>query len=199
MALKTDYVDEVLSSSQPYRTYNIVDSAGSTLYSGVRINRADTPQQEGSKFGASDINAITKAINGIVDLVYPVGTVYETMDINFDPNVTWGGTWVKTGKGKFPVGYDPDDPDFSTVGKTGGNKSNTHNHYQSIGYDYSSNVTYVVSSTQMPRTKVETKSRGEIIPSGKNASGASRIDSTENETISIVPTYEVRIYWKRTA
>lgn len=63
MALKTDYKDEVLSSSQPYRTYNIVDSGGSTLYSGVRINRADTPQQEGTKFGASDINTTNAAIN----------------------------------------------------------------------------------------------------------------------------------------
>ena len=63
MALKTDYKDEVLSSSQPYRTYNIIDSNGSPLYSGVRINRADTPQQEGSKFGASDINTTNGAIN----------------------------------------------------------------------------------------------------------------------------------------
>lgn len=198
MALKTDYKDEVLSSSQPYRTYNIVDSGGSTLYSGVRINRADTPQQEGSKFGASDINAITKAVNGIVDLVYPVGTVYETMDIEFDPNVTWGGTWVKTGEGKFPVGYDPDDPDFSTVGKTGGSKDNTHNHYQSMGYDYNANVTYITASSLMPRSKVTTGYRGEVKPSSKN-DGTTRVDSTENETISIVPPYEVRIYWKRTA
>lgn len=63
MALKTDYKDEVLSSSQPYRTYNIVDSGGSTLYSGVRINRADTPQQEGTKFGASDINSTNTQVN----------------------------------------------------------------------------------------------------------------------------------------
>ncbi len=63
MALKTDYKDEVLSSSQPYRTYNIVDSGGSTLYSGVRINRADSPQQEGTQFGASDINTTNAAIN----------------------------------------------------------------------------------------------------------------------------------------
>lgn len=63
MVLKTDYKDEVLSSSQPYRTYNIVGSNGSPLYSGVRINRADTPQQEGTKFGASDINTTNTAIN----------------------------------------------------------------------------------------------------------------------------------------
>ncbi len=63
MALKTDYKDEVLSSSKPYRMYNIVDGGGSTLYSGVRINRADAPQQEGSKFGASDINSTNEQVN----------------------------------------------------------------------------------------------------------------------------------------
>lgn len=29
----------------------------------------------------------------IFDLVYPVGSYYETSDTSFDPNVTWGGTW----------------------------------------------------------------------------------------------------------
>ena len=29
----------------------------------------------------------------LVDLIYPVGTYYETSDSNFDPNTAWGGTW----------------------------------------------------------------------------------------------------------
>lgn len=29
----------------------------------------------------------------IFDLIYPVGSYYETSDTSFDPNVTWGGTW----------------------------------------------------------------------------------------------------------
>lgn len=28
-----------------------------------------------------------------VDFRYPVGSYYETSDVSFDPNVTWGGTW----------------------------------------------------------------------------------------------------------
>ena len=32
--------------------------------------------------------------SGILDLFYPVGSYYETSDSTFDPNVTWGGTWV---------------------------------------------------------------------------------------------------------
>lgn len=29
----------------------------------------------------------------MLDLVYPVGSYYETSDTSFDPNITWGGTW----------------------------------------------------------------------------------------------------------
>jgi microcystin-dependent protein len=32
---------------------------------------------------------------------HPVGTVYETTDITFDPNIEWGGTWEKWEDGRF--------------------------------------------------------------------------------------------------
>ena len=32
--------------------------------------------------------------SGVLDIFYPVGSYYETSDINFDPNVSWGGVWV---------------------------------------------------------------------------------------------------------
>lgn len=32
---------------------------------------------------------------GILNMFYPVGSYYETSDDTFDPNVRWGGTWVK--------------------------------------------------------------------------------------------------------
>ena len=36
---------------------------------------------------------------------YPVGTLYKTVNADFDPNVTFGGTWSKTKfAGKTPVG-----------------------------------------------------------------------------------------------
>lgn len=31
---------------------------------------------------------------GLIDVFYPVGSYYETSDTTFDPNNTWGGTWV---------------------------------------------------------------------------------------------------------
>lgn len=37
---------------------------------------------------------------GLIDFFYRVGTVYSTTDANFDPNVEWGGTWVKLDEGQ---------------------------------------------------------------------------------------------------
>ena len=31
----------------------------------------------------------------LLNYFYPVGTTYMTLDSNFDPNTTWGGTWVQ--------------------------------------------------------------------------------------------------------
>lgn len=30
----------------------------------------------------------------LLDIMYPIGSYYETADINFDPNVKWGGYWI---------------------------------------------------------------------------------------------------------
>ena len=65
---------------------------------------------------------ILDTINNYWKKIYPIGSIIETEDLDFDPNVEFGGTWERTLKGKFPVGYDPNDTDFNTVGKTGGSK-----------------------------------------------------------------------------
>jgi hypothetical protein len=57
---------------------------------------------------------------------YPVGSYYETSDASFDPNVSWGGTWLLDSAGKVTVAYDSDDTDFDTVGDSGGVKTHTH-------------------------------------------------------------------------
>ena len=44
---------------------------------------------------------LQNSVNGLIDLVYPVGSYYETSNSDFDPNESWGGTWNKTDS----VGY----------------------------------------------------------------------------------------------
>ena len=67
--------------------------------------------------------------NEVWSFVYPIGSYYETSDGSFDPNVTWGGTWVLDSKGKVTVARDENDTDFDTLGETGGSKElQAHTH-----------------------------------------------------------------------
>ena len=72
------------------------------------------------------------------ETLYPVGSIYmsATMSTVEEVQTTFGGTWEAWGSGKVPVGVDPEDTDFSTVQKTGGEKTHkltinempSHNH-----------------------------------------------------------------------
>lgn len=33
---------------------------------------------------------------GLVDFFYPIGSYYDTSNVNFNPNTLWGGTWTST-------------------------------------------------------------------------------------------------------
>jgi microcystin-dependent protein len=60
----------------------------------------------------------------IFDMIYPVGSIYMSVD-STNPSTVFGGTWVAWGSGQVPVGVNIDDSDFSTVEKTGGEKTHT--------------------------------------------------------------------------
>ena len=76
---------------------------------------------------------------GILNCVYPVGSIY-TSAISTNPKVLFGfGTWERFGNGKVMVGVDENDTEFNAVQKTGGEKNVTltidqmPNHSHSIG------------------------------------------------------------------
>lgn len=79
--------------------------------------------------------------NGIIDMVYPVGSIYMSVN-STNPSVLFGGTWSAWGSGRVPVGVNVSDADFSTVEKTGGEKTHTlsldempaHNHTYTVPY-----------------------------------------------------------------
>ena len=61
---------------------------------------------------------------GLMELVFPVGSTYVTQS-NTNPNTILNfGTWERV-KGKVLIGLDENDTDFNTVGKTGGEKEHT--------------------------------------------------------------------------
>lgn len=126
--------------------------------------------------------------------IYPIGSIYMSVN-STNPSTLFGGTWVEWGSGRVPVGIDTSDSSFSTVEGTGGSKTNTHNHFTLFSNDGSN--FYMASSTRAPRTRVVSVNRGSWNLS--NGTGATREDSTHNETISVLQPYITCYMWKRTA
>lgn len=83
-----------------------------------------------------------KSIEGLIDFIYPVGSIYMSTE-NLELNTFLGGIWERI-KGKVLVGVDENDEDFSN-GKTGGEKAHTltidemPNHNHSLGLNKGSN------------------------------------------------------------
>lgn len=75
------------------------------------------PEYEGeTPMSAENLNL---ALQGL----YPVGSIYMSVN-NTNPAELFGfGTWEEWGKGKVPVGVDTNDSNFNTVEKTGGEKT----------------------------------------------------------------------------
>lgn len=58
---------------------------------------------------------------GLMNLVYPVGSVYINVSDSTNPGTLLGfGTWAALGAGRMIVGYDAGDTNFDTAGETGG-------------------------------------------------------------------------------
>ena len=70
----------------------------------------------------AELKSLTINGKSIYDLIYPIGSIYETSDKDFNPNTTFGGSWQRI-KGKVLVGVDESDTDFSTSQKSGGEKT----------------------------------------------------------------------------
>lgn len=66
--LRTDYKDQLLDTSvNSERRYNLVDSDGNVVQSGVSLSDVTVYSQEGDSFGAGVLNGITGAINDLND------------------------------------------------------------------------------------------------------------------------------------
>lgn len=69
----------------------------------------------------SDITSINRTIDDYWKTIYPVGSIYISTNATFNPQTTWGGTWVKTAKGRCLIGAN----DTYPIGSIGGESSHT--------------------------------------------------------------------------
>lgn len=76
----------------------------------------------------SDGNLVVKSItteitnNLTIDNIYPVGSIYLSVN-NVNPSTIFGGTWENFGAGRCLVGVNPNETEFNSVEKTGGEKT----------------------------------------------------------------------------
>ena len=75
-----------------------------------------------SKYLADLENTAFSTFQAIAKQIYPVGSIYlSTRSTN--PGTIFGGTWVRWGNGRVPVGVDTSQTEFSSVEKIGGEKT----------------------------------------------------------------------------
>ena len=213
-AIETDLTAEEIAALSALHTYypttTISNDAGCDMtaayvtqyYQGVGdamfYGVADNLTTEAS--GTSVLDAHQgMLLKGLLDdiwkTIYPVGSIYMSVN-NTDPGTLFGGTWEAWGTGRVPVGVDSGDSDFSASEKTGGEKTNTHNHYTLSGND--DNMLYVGSTQHAVRSRVSTLKRG-AISFTSYGEGPCREDSTYDESINILQPYVTCYMWKRTA
>lgn len=77
-----------------------------------------------------------KISKDLFDLLYPVGTYYETSNANFNPSdAGWYGTWVQDTKGQTTVSKS-DSGTFATLGANVGSETHRHDFMIGLSFDY---------------------------------------------------------------
>lgn len=88
----------------------------------------------------SQIRSLNSMLAVYWKTIYPIGSIYISTSATFNPQTTWGGTWVKTAKGRCLIGAN----DTYTLGTTGGeerhylteNEMPPHSHTAGKVYNY---------------------------------------------------------------
>ena len=105
--------------------------------------RPKVKTESGTNFDLAIINdvttEVTKQVNSLINKIYHVGRIIETLDPDFNPN-TIIGKWEPFGGGRVTVGVDVNNPIMNEAGKTFGENEHTltvdempqHNHAQYV-------------------------------------------------------------------
>ena len=129
-------------------------------------------------------------------LIYPVGSIYCNYSNSSNPNTILGfGTWTALA-GRFVVGIDGTQTEFDTINETGGAKTNTHFHWQTVGSD--GTLYAEIAGSSSGQSRVITANRATYAPTGQAIAGI-REDGTHTSTIATLPPYIVVYMWRRTA
>lgn len=143
MGKRTSQLNEITTIDNNDILYgvDISDLTHSPDGTSVRFKKSNLLKEvtQGVSDNAGDISDIQTVLGGLLDLFYPVGTIYETTSNDLDTTTKmgdhFGGTWEVYGAGRVLVAKSGD-TEFDTIGETGGAKTHTlitaelpaHNH-----------------------------------------------------------------------
>lgn len=133
----------------------------------------------------------------LLDMIYPVGSIYLSVN-STNPSTLFGGTWVRWGNGRVPVGVDTGQTEFNTVEKQGGEKAHTLTTSELPSHRHAG---HTASDTGMvsgyPYT---TDWNGSTIRSNNLGQSTFYTDYTgDNQSHNILQPYITCYMWKRTA
>lgn len=144
--------------------------------------------QTNDRTNAPSIHAVREAVNNNWLSIYPIGSIYLTVNPTFDPSVTFGGTWVQI-KDRFLLASG----DTYTSGATDGEATHTLTTNEIPSHSHA----YTVPSNQ------STGSGLKYSPQGDPDTITFGTTQTENtgggQAHNNMPPYLVVNVWKRTA
>lgn len=89
-----------------------------TVRAHVKSVNGNVPDANGNiEVPTTDTDTIKSTV---LNIFFPVGSVYMSADTSFDPNTSWGGTWVKV-ENRFLLGSS----ESKAIGTTGGEETHT--------------------------------------------------------------------------
>lgn len=132
-------VDTFTANSATNKTVNIETITAETVAPAEEVGAITTNMIADEAVTASKIDWLS-----VMNKIYPVGSIYmsATMSTVAQVQTALGGTWVKWGAGRVPVGVDTTQTEFDAVEETGGDKTHTlttaqmpaHQHGVMAGY-----------------------------------------------------------------
>ncbi len=138
------------------------------------------------------------------NLLFPIGKTIMISNIDADYSNYLGFTWERDYVGKFPVGYDPEDSDFSSQGQTGGEKTHTltineipsHNHtITDPGHSHA--IACESGGTTVGPVTIDRGNNRYSTYSAKT--GISIKNTGGGQPYNNMPPYKVAVFWTRVA
>ncbi len=129
-------------------------------------------------------------ITGIANLIYPVGSIYMSLN-TANPATLFGGTWERI-EGKFLLAASDDHVPGSTGGET------SHKHAAPVGYNSANKIMGIsyAQGTQTSQVNASFAATSETVTTG---SGSFSWTLPKTDSQSNMPPYLAVCVWQRTA